>query len=307
MSRAATRITARITQEENDDAGLSAASASLRKLRALLPPTLRAQVRSGRELERARQEEAEAGEVLPTAVPALDQLLAGGLPKGQLVELIGPRSSGRFSAALTTLAAATGVGEAAALVDLGDSLDPATAQTLGVDLERLLWLRPHNLKQALASAEMVLGTGFPLVVLDLGAPPIRGGRGLEAAWLRLARAAQAQGSALLVVSPYRVSGTAAAVVLKAGRIRTAWKGATAGEGSPALLAGTAGRIEIEKHRGRLPGQAEGLDLAAAEAPAPSRQDKKGQDRAPARQPRESAAPAEETAEIRPLRATAGRR
>ncbi|HEX2645042.1 MAG TPA: hypothetical protein VHU81_18730 [Thermoanaerobaculia bacterium] len=310
MSRAAARMTARITQEENDEAGFSSASASLRKLRALLPPTLRDQVRSGRELERSRQEEAEAGEVLPTTVPALDQLLAGGLPKGQLVELIGPRSSGRFSAALTTLAAATGVGEAAALVDLGDSLDPATAQTLGVDLERLLWLRPNNLKQALASAEMVLGTGFPLVVLDLGAPPIRGGRGLEAAWLRLARAAQAQGSALLVVSPYRVSGTAAAVVLKAGRIRTAWKSATAGEGSPALLAGTGARIEIEKHRGRLPGQAEGLDLAMAETPrpaAPSRQEKKGAEKAPGQETREPRSPGEEAGEVRPLRATASRR
>lgn len=301
------RLTARITQEENDEAGFFTRSERLRKLRALLPPALQDQVRSGRELERSRQEEAEAGEVLPTTVPALDQLLAGGLPKGQLVELIGPRSSGRFSAALTTLAAATGVGEAATLIDLGDSLDPATAQNMGVDLQRLLWLRPQNLKQALASAEMVLGTGFPLVVLDLGAPPIRGGRGLEAAWLRLARSAQAQGSALLVVSPYRVSGTAAAVVLKAARIRTAWKSATAGQGSPALLAGTGARIEIEKHRGRLPGQAEGLDLAAPEAPAPSRQDRKGQDPAAAKPSWESGAPVEEAAEIRPLRAAAGRR
>lgn len=298
--------TARIAQpdEENTErsqlhpAEPAGSVSSIHALRALLPPAMRSQVRTAREMERARQEN-ESGEVLPTTVPALDRLLAGGLPKGQLVELIGPRSSGRFSASLTALAAATSVGEAAALVDLGDGLDPSAALRLGVDLDRLLWLRPTSLKKALASAEMVLGAGFPLVVVDLGAPPLRGGRGQEAAWLRLARAAQAQGSALLVVSPYRVSGTAAAVVLKAARIRAAWRG---GHGAPWLLAGTASQLEVEKQRGGLQGQTDTFDLAAPGSPKPA-----AAPPAPAKTRSEPRTVPAIPQEAPPLRAAAGRR
>ncbi len=257
----------RETPEPAADGPRQDAPPALARLRSLLPQGLHGRIRSAGEMVRARQEEAEREERLPTAVPALDRLLEGGRPKGQLVEMIGSRSSGRFSTELAVLAAATSVGEAAALVDLGDGLDPATAEALGVDLERLLWVRPATLKQALAAAEMLLGSGFPLVVLDLGMPPVRGGRGVEAVWLRLARAAQTHGSALLIGTPYRVTGTAAAVVLKAGRARPAWQG---GDASPWLLGGLASRIEIEKHRGRLPGQSEGLELAAIDSPLPAR-------------------------------------
>jgi hypothetical protein len=233
----------------------------LRRLRSVLPGGLQRHLRTAREMDRELREArrthpvhpGDTGASLPTAVPALDRLLDGGLPRGQLVELVGSRTSGRFSTVLAVLAAATGTGEAAALVDLGDALDPALARDLGVDLQRLLWLRPTNLKHALAAAEMVLASGFPLVAVDLGAPPVRGGRGLEAAWLRIARAAKAHNAALLVSSPYRVSGTAAGVVLKAERARAAWEG----EGrSVRLLSGAASRLQIEKHRGHLPGQSE---------------------------------------------------
>jgi len=231
---------------------------SLRLLRAALPAGLAGRIGSASELARARAEEER--EPFPTALPALDHLLAGGLPRGQMVELVGGRSSGRFSAVLAVLAAATGVGEAAGLVDLGDHLDPATAADIGVDLARLLWLRPRNMKQALAGAEMLLGSGFPLVVVDLGFPPVAGGRGVEAAWLRLARAARAQGSALLVASPYRVSGTAAAVVLKAGRARSAWEESGV---SSHLFMGLSSQLVLEKRRGALPGQTEGFALTAS--------------------------------------------
>lgn len=272
---------------------------ALGRLRASLPQPFQSRLRSARELSRARYEENEEHPPLKTAVPALDRLLEGGLPRGQLVELVGGRSSGRFSTALSVLAAATSVGEAAALVDLGDGLDPAMAAAMGVDLSRLLWVRPVQLKQALASAEMVLGAGFPLVVVDLGNPPIRGGRGVEAAWLRLARSARSHGSALLVGSPYRVSGTAASVVLKASRSRAAWQG---GEGSPWLLGGFSAEIEIEKVRGRLPGQSEGVELSTAESPLPAK---------PAAPPKlrpriERAEPLPSVWDI-PLRAAAGRR
>jgi hypothetical protein len=250
------------------------AGPALARVRALLPHSLGARLKSAGEMVRARQEEEAEDTPLPTAVAAIDRLLEGGLPRGQLVELIGGRSSGRFSTELAVLAAATAAGEAAALIDLGDGLDPEAAVAAGIDLERLLWVRPQTLRHALAAAEMLLGSGFPLVVLDLGYPPVRGGRGVEAAWLRLARAAQSHTSALLIGSPYRVSGTAAAVVLKAGRARVAWQG---GGTAPWLLTGLSAHLSLEKHRGRLPGQTESLDLAVPESPlpAPPAQDGRG--------------------------------
>lgn len=263
-------------------------TAALRRLRAVLPEELRGRIRSARELDRELRDAAGEG-AFATRVPVLDRLLDGGLPRGQLVELVGSRTSGRFSTLLAALAAATGVGEAAALVDLGDNLDPESAAALGVDLSRLLWARPARLKEALAAAEMLLTGGFPLVALDLGMPPVRGGRGVEAAWLRLARAARAHDAALLVGSPYRVTGTAAAAVLQAGRGHAAWQGEG---GSPRLLAGLTARVELEKCRGRLPGQSEDLRLVVEDLPRPS---------LPPRRPAlPAAAPAPARERVRPL-------
>ncbi len=240
--------------------GATAAAASGRRVLRLLGTAdgeLAGQVSTAGELARRRAERERGAR--PTGLPLLDRLLpGGGLPRGELVELVGRGSSGRFAAALAALAGVTGGGEAAALVDLGDHLDPQAATDLGADLTRLLWLRPETLAQALAAAEAVLTGGFPLVVVDLGAPPIPGGRGAEASWLRLARAAQAHGAALLVSSPYRVSGTAAHTVLAGGVARGLYAGAAA-----PLLGGLAVRFAVEKSRGRLGG-----DTAAAELVLP---------------------------------------
>ncbi len=208
--------------------------------RALLTD-LRGRMKSARELLEKSERE-----LLPTGLPDLDRLLDGGLPRGELVEMVGGRSSGRFSLVLTTIAATTRSGEAVALIDLGDHLDPAQAETMGADLSRLLWVRPQSVEQALAAAEMLLGSGFPLVAIDLGLPPVRGGRGGEAGWLRLARAAAARGAALLVSAPYRASGTAAAAVIELDRGNARWLGSGL---SPLLLAGLAGRLALEKRRG----------------------------------------------------------
>ncbi|MFN2384710.1 MAG: hypothetical protein ABR576_00195 [Thermoanaerobaculia bacterium] len=188
---------------------------------------------------------------LPTGAAYLDGLLQDGLPKGKLVELVGRRSSGRFSLGIAALATQTSRGEAAALVDLGGNLDPALAEVAGVDLRCLFWARPRKLKDALASAEMLLATGFPLVVLDLGLPPVRGERYTpDAAWVRLARAAQTQDAALLVSSPFRMSGIAAEVVLSAGTGETRWQG---GGASPRLLVGITSRLRLEKDSHSRPG------------------------------------------------------
>jgi hypothetical protein len=185
-------------------------------------------------------------DLFPTAIPAVDALLCGGLPRGSLTELRGAPSSGRLSLVLALLAAATQRGEAAALVDLGDHLDPQAAAAAGVDLARLLWVRPPRLREALAAAEIALGGAFPLVVLELGAPPLRGHRD-EHAWLRLARAARHHRGALLVATPYRTTGPAAAEVLALSRRRGVWLGT--GD-APRLLAGVESRLLREKSRRR---------------------------------------------------------
>lgn len=169
---------------------------------------------------------------LPTAISPLDQSLTGGLPRGCLFEVTGRNTSGRFSLVLSTLAATTIAGDVAALIDLGDSLDPGNASELGVDLDRLLWLRPKHLKPALIATEIALQTGFPLVILDLGQPPVPGGRGPASAWLRLTRAAATSQSVVCVSSPYRVSGPAAATVFETERAESSWLG---GNRAPCLL------------------------------------------------------------------------
>jgi len=179
---------------------------------------------------------------LATGVPGLDRLLSGGLPRGGFVELSANRSSGRFSIGIAALAAATSSGEAAALVDLGGHLDPQSADAAGMDLTRLIWVRPRKLKEAVASAEMLLSAGFPLVVADLGLAPVRGRFVPDAAWVRLARAARSRGSALLLLAPYRVSGVAADAVVAMDVPRAIWRGGV----GPSLLDGLSSRLTLRK-------------------------------------------------------------
>ncbi len=210
----------------------------------LFPPEIASQLTTGADLaDRARGNRRPA--ILPSRVPALDRLLGGGLPRGALVEMSGRASSGRFSAALSALAATTQSGEAAALVDPGDHFDPQGAADAGADLPRLLWLRPRGLKAALSACETVLATGFSLVVLDLGLSRVSRRRFDDAVWLRLARRARFHDAALLVLSPYRVTGTAAHAVLTSGAARGA--GDSARGGKP-LLTGLGARGFLEKSR-----------------------------------------------------------
>lgn len=201
-------------------------------------------------------------DVFATRLAGVDRLLGGGICRGQTIELVGPRSSGRFSLVLELLAGATGSGESAALVDLGDHFDPQAATRAGVDLERLLWARPRRLKQALGSAEILIGGGFPLVVIDLGLPPVPGGRGKESAWLRLRRMAESHQAALLIASPYRAGGTAPQKILDLGTrtspVRALW--AQAAPRSPRLLDGLSARLELTKSRGERPGTAADIEL-----------------------------------------------
>src|SRR5436853_5256299 len=84
----------------------------------------------------------------PSGIASLDARLGGGFPRGQLSELVGPRSSGRMSVLLSLLAAATARGELVALVDALDMFDAESARAAGVALDRLLWIRGHMVMNA---------------------------------------------------------------------------------------------------------------------------------------------------------------
>lgn len=79
--------------------------------------------------------------VSPTGIPALDEVLEGGLPLGAITELVGPECSGRTSLALSFLAQLTVAGKVCGWVDVADCLQPESAAATGVDLSRLLWVR----------------------------------------------------------------------------------------------------------------------------------------------------------------------
>lgn len=231
-------------------------SDALRQLRAALEPAVAARIRSASELLR-HTANTERTTILPTTLEPLDALLGGGLPRGRMVELTARRAAGRFSIAIATLASATSMGEAAALIDLGDHFDPQLAQANGVDLRRLLWIRPHNVKDAVMSAEMITATGFQLVIIDVGLHPLRGKRAPDAAWVRLARTAESHGAAMLVSTPYPLTGTASEAVLKGTVAKTRWLGRGR---SPRLLAGIDFALTLEKHRHRKPGAQTTLKL-----------------------------------------------
>jgi hypothetical protein len=188
---------------------------------------------------------------MPTGLAPLDALLDGGLPRGQLAELVGPRTSGRTRVLLGALAGVTARGGWAALVDGTDGLDPASAVMLGVSLDRLLWIRcGGQLVTAWRAADVLVhGGGFELVAIDLGdLPPWMLGRTPPAVFVRLQRAVERQAIGLLVVGPRRVAGSLAAVAVALAPRAVRWA-----PGGPGLLAGLETEARLIRSRTRAPG------------------------------------------------------
>ena len=107
-------------------------------------------------------------EVIPTGSIALDVALGiGGLPRGRVVEIYGPESSGKTTVALHAVANAQKAGGIAAFIDAEHALDPDYAQKLGVDTEALLVSQPDTGEQALEIADMLIRSGaIDVVVID---------------------------------------------------------------------------------------------------------------------------------------------
>jgi recombination protein RecA len=107
-------------------------------------------------------------EVIPTGSVALDVALGtGGLPRGRVVEIYGPESSGKTTVALHVIAEAQRGGGIAAFVDAEHALDPVYARNLGVDIDNLLVSQPDTGEQALEITETLVRSGaVDVIVID---------------------------------------------------------------------------------------------------------------------------------------------
>ena len=106
-------------------------------------------------------------ETFPSGTLSLDLAMGGGYPKGRIIEIYGPESSGKTTLALHAVAEVQKLGGTAAFVDAEHALDPAYAKKLGVDTANLLVSQPDNGEQALEIVEtLVRSNAVDIIVLD---------------------------------------------------------------------------------------------------------------------------------------------
>ena len=162
------------------------------------------------------------GLVAPTGAAALDAVLLGGVPRGELSEIAGPRSSGCTTLLLQVIAAATRRGEIAAIVDAFDRLDLASVVAAGIDLDRLLWIRgeasspaDRALERALKALNLVLQSGgFGVAALDVtDAPPAALNRLPFTTWMRVQRTIEGSETACLLVGSHPLARSAGGLTL----------------------------------------------------------------------------------------------
>jgi hypothetical protein len=171
------------------------------------------------------------GRSVPTGVADLDVRLDGGLPRGHLSEVIGPRSSGRLAILVSALARATTRGEAVALIDPLDMFDPVSALASGIDFTRMLWVRGESSSSARISLSCEYGTlhkavdravkalnlvlqagGFGLVVADFGEIRSQTIKRLPyTTWLRLHRVIEGSETACVLIGSEPIARSSAGV------------------------------------------------------------------------------------------------
>ena len=184
----------------------------------------------------------------PTGLPGLDDLLHGGLLRGDLSEIAGPACSGRTSLALSLLARSTAAGELVAVVDVADAFDPVSAHEAGVVLERVLWARVPGFREALrAIGSLLEARGFAVILLDLADLALAGRDERELArharvWPRLRKQLAGTDSALVVVGAQRVARSFADLALELQPTRAHFSG------RPALLQALEGEVLLARNR-----------------------------------------------------------
>ena len=194
-------------------------------------------------------------ETATTGIAAVDALLDGGLPGGAISEVVGQKSSGRTSLALSFLAHRTLEGQVAAWVDAGDAFDPESAAANGVSLRQLLWVRCRSasaaaksrpwtrLDQAIRSTDLLLQAGgFAAIVLDIGdTAPEHASRIPLATWFRFRQAADRARCCLVVLGERAYAQSSAALVVEC----VPRQGMTAGE---TVLTGFSFEVRRERQR-----------------------------------------------------------
>ena len=198
-------------------------------------------LRRGAELAQSSLNESK-NSLRPCGLTFVDTLLGGGFPSGQLVEITGPPSSGRTSVALSLLAQTTGEGaELAAWVDLADAFDPVSAQSLGANLDLILWIRAQGVPEALRSLERLVDVdGIPLVFFD---PSGLKGTVPDSVWNRLSRISRARDTTLILLSERRLTCAQAEIVLEMQEARPSF------QGTPPLLEKMAFQAIVKRKRG----------------------------------------------------------
>ena len=203
--------------------------------------------------------------------------LAGGLPRGQVSEVVGPASSGRTGLLWAALAAATHRGESVALIDTFDRFDPPTAAACGIVLSRLLWVRGQAVSKtavaidpawlpgvravngpgtfvervidrAIKSLNLVVQSGVcTLVAIDLIDVPAPALRRLPAStWFRIERAIEGSDTAVVIL--------AAQSVARSSGGRSIVMGAEISASRPASAEATAGTPEVPSRQEVSPRQ-----------------------------------------------------
>jgi hypothetical protein len=201
----------------------------------------------------------------PSDITALDARLGGGVPRGQLSEIVGLRSSGRTSLQLQMLAAATARGELVAIVDALDMLDVASASAAGIDLDRLLWIRGHvvtnpgmcrdinqrALEQAVKALTLVLQAGnFGIVVFDVAEAPTDAIRRLPfTTWLRLQRIIAGSQTACLLIGTETMARSSAGLTVRVSTPQSVGRSIGCSAGNR-LLAGRDIDVQVVHARAR---------------------------------------------------------
>jgi hypothetical protein len=201
-----------------------------------------------------------------TGIGAIDDLLAGGFPRGEVSEVHGPVSSGRTALVFSLAARSTSAGALVAWVDAADRLDPASAGAAGIDLQRLLWLRGERAGRGLAgsvaaTATLVASGLFEAVVLDLvGTPGADVLRLPDSTWVRLQRTVRETPTALVLAAAAHTARSAGGVSLELQAGRPRWSGAP---GPGRLLRG----LQSEARLASVP-FARTAEVAVAAVPSP---------------------------------------
>ena len=186
---------------------------------------------------------------LSSGLAPIDTLLDGGIPRGRISEITGCAGSGKTSIAASFAAASTRRGEVAAWLDASGAFDPESMAMAGVELGRMLWVMARSpairRQSALVKAtEIVLEAGgFGLVIVDFGESP----RALtQSCALRIARAAERSGAAVIAIAPWRMCGTFAALSLNASRAAASF--CRLGPGAPVTFDGLAMDATVARNK-----------------------------------------------------------